>query len=180
MSKKPRRGGQHHRGRSNLLPRQLHVHPECSNVIERLKGKEVLDALRRTYGALSGLDHELSECNGFSFLSPDHLQQRAGRELASEALFFWRETNQLLIFIIRTASRAVLSLIEGVVTAIQTHNELLLSLVARAFVEHACSLDHLASTVDHGRPRLLEEVWPAYTADRAAERIRPTDDDRKL
>ena len=121
-----------------------------------------------------------SECNSFSFLSPDHLQQLAGRELASEALFFWREINQLLIFIIRTASRAVLSLIEGVVTAIQTHNELLLSLVARAFVEHACSLDHLASTVDHGRPRLLEEVWPAYTADRAAERIRPTDDDRKL
>ena len=52
--------------------------------------------------------------------------------------------------------------------------------MARAFLEHACSLDHLASTVDHGRPRLLEEVWPAYTADPAAERIRPTDDDRKL
>ena len=98
------------------------MHPECSNVIEQLKGKEVLDALRRTYEALSGLDNELSECNSFSFLSPDHLQQLAGRELASEALFFWREINQLLIFIIRTASRAVLSLIEGVVTAGLTHH----------------------------------------------------------
>jgi len=180
MSKKPRREGQHHRGRSDLPPRHLHVHPECSNVIDRLNGREVLNALRGTYEALSGLDHELSECNSFSFLSPDNLQQLAGRELASEALFFWREINQLMIFVIRTASRAVLSLLEGVVTAIQTHNELLLSLVARAFIEHACSLNHLASTVDRARPRLIEEVWPAYTAGPAPERIRPTDDDQKL
>ena len=58
MSKKPRRGGPNTKpGETDLPPRHLHVHPECGNVIEQLKGKEVLDALRRTYQALSGLDN---------------------------------------------------------------------------------------------------------------------------
>jgi len=155
------------------------IDEECSKLISQLDGEKVVHMVEVLYNYVTGLEQELLLCKHFQFLSPSHLQEIEGTHFRAEARLFWREVNLLLVYIVRAWARTSRTLIEGTIRSIASRNELLLSLIGRSFIEHACSLGYLNGVISKSHLR-FEGICADFLADTLNADCVPTPEERLL
>src|SRR4051794_35114105 len=132
MSKRKNKHKRHDRARKKpnqeLSPPRFRIHPKAPEVVHRLGGRELLECLRQTFEQTSRISHELRECRYFYLLDKVHFDDFAQIDERRQIDWFWRQMNELLILVARTASRAVVSTIDGISWALGSRNELVLAL----------------------------------------------------
>jgi hypothetical protein len=148
----------------DLSAARFRIHPKAPEVADRLDGRALLECLKKTFEQAARVSHELRECRYFSLLDEVHLDLLAETDERRQIDWFWRQMNELLVVVIRTASRAVVSTIDGLSWALGSKNELILALSARSLIEHAAALHDVELDAEF-QSRLTQEIWPNQRSD---------------
>ena len=102
-----------------------------------------------------------------------HLQ---AKNVEEGRLVFWRGLNLVLTYVLRSSVQATFTLMKGVITAVHSRNELLLALIARAFLEHASVLSYIDMTLSE-KGAHLREVFASCSSAKHQSACRPTKED---
>ena len=160
------------------LPQQLRIHPKAAAVLDKYRGHEILDSLKKAFDLASSISDDFKECTHFSLLDAKHIDELGALDTSVQAEWFWREMNLLLVLLTRTSAKSILCSIDGIAWALGSRNELLLALSTRALLEHAAGLGYLSDRIAAISERLTREIWPRFRS--KDNSLLVTEGDRKI
>jgi len=140
---------------------------------------KIVHVLERLYRTLVTIDDELHDCSWFHLMQPQDLWDLQVKNVEEGRLVFWRGLNLVLTYVLRSSVQAPFTLMKGLITAVHSRNELLLALIARAFVEHASVLSYVDMTLSE-KGAHLREVFASCSSDINLAACMPTEEDHDL
>jgi hypothetical protein len=152
----------------------IYLSQEAVAVLEELGGEAVVKTIRDTGKTVEECDAALAGCTLFHFSAEHRLEKLLENDASLGFQIFWIEINQLLVSSIRSFCHSFRKLISGIGDSVTARNDLSTALTIRAFLEHACTLDQLASKVDPLNEVITTQVWPSWM--QGTHAARPSDE----
>ena len=140
---------------------------------------KIVHVLDRLYKTVMTIDDEFHYCSWFHIMQPQDLWDLQAKSIEEGRLVFWRGLNLVLTYVLRSSVRATVTLIKGLITAVRSRNELLLALIARAFVEHVSLLSYVDMTLSE-KGGHLREVCALCSSDIHLAACKPTEEDHDV
>src|SRR5208337_2831591 len=140
---------------------------------------KIVHVLERLYRTVMTIDDEVHDCAWFHIMQPQDLWDLQAKSSEEGRLVFWRGLNLALTYVLRSSVQATVTLMKGLITAVRSRNELLLALIARAFVEHASLLSFVDMTLSE-KGAHLREVFTSCSSDSHLAACKPTQEDHDV
>lgn len=125
------------------------------------------------YSIAYEIEEKLKPCVNFRFFKGQKAKEIMGT--GKNIRDFWYQLNMLLILCLRSSVNTIIKLINSLAWCFDSRNEIFFAMLLRSFIEHACTLEDIAVSIELRIDYLTDKVWPSNL-----DEIIPIEDDLKL